>query len=195
MCFRFFQEYEIGYKKLFASRYSDRIRYFIKRSLKGQESGKLKDTTNLVLRKYDFSHIYHLYQDLVFDFENVQIRRPYKKNLSIMINFIEYRIMDLWRVALHQTRSLGHNTNNHVHIWLLLQVRFREQRAICDGGQNPGLTTGNLNTVVSDNKIISCYLPRCFLSPYESIWKGFESDQRRLTLLVSIAFACLAHHK
>ena len=78
MCFRFFQEYEIGYKKLFASRYSDRIRYFIKRFLKGQESGKLKDTTNLVLRKYDFSHIYRLYQDLVFDFENVQIRRPYK---------------------------------------------------------------------------------------------------------------------
>ena len=78
MCFRFFQEYEIGYKKIFASRYSDRIRYSIKRFLKGQESGKLKDTTNLVLRKYDFSHIYRLYQDLVFDFENVQIRRPYK---------------------------------------------------------------------------------------------------------------------
>ena len=50
----------------------------LERVLKGQESGKLKYTNNLVLRKYDFSHIYCLYQDLVFDFENVQIRRPYK---------------------------------------------------------------------------------------------------------------------
>ena len=74
-------------------------------------------------------------------------------------------------------------------------MRFREQWAIRDGGQNPGLTTGNLNTVLSDNKIISCYLPRCFLSLYEPIWKGFEFDQRRSTLLVSNAFACLVHHK
>ena len=31
-----------------------------------------------------------------------------------------------------------------------------------------------------------------FLCLYESFWKGFESDQRRLTLLLSNAFACLA---
>ena len=41
--FNFISKYETDSRKLFVSRYSDRIKYFIKRFLKGQERGKLKD--------------------------------------------------------------------------------------------------------------------------------------------------------
>ena len=56
-CFEFLNKYETDSRKLFVSRYSDRIKYFIKRFLKGQERGKLEDISSLILRKYDFSNI------------------------------------------------------------------------------------------------------------------------------------------
>ena len=67
--FNFISKYETDSRKLFVSRYSDRIKYFIKRFLKGQERGKLKDISNLILRKYDFSNIEDLYQNMNYDFE------------------------------------------------------------------------------------------------------------------------------
>ena len=39
---------------LFENQKIFRIKYFIKRFLKGQERGKLKDISSLILRKYDF---------------------------------------------------------------------------------------------------------------------------------------------
>ena len=69
ICFNFISKYETDSRKLFVSRYSDRIKYFIKRFLKGQERGKLKDISNLILRKYDFSNIEDLYQNMNYDFE------------------------------------------------------------------------------------------------------------------------------
>ena len=41
----------------------------LKRFLKGQERGKLKDISSLILRKYDFSNIEVLYQNMNHDFE------------------------------------------------------------------------------------------------------------------------------
>ena len=68
-CVEFLNEYETDSRKLFVSRYSDRIKYFIKRFLKGQEGGKLKDISSLFLRKYDFSNLEDLYQNMSYDFE------------------------------------------------------------------------------------------------------------------------------
>ena len=74
LCFDFTSKYETDTRKLFVSRYSDRIKYFIKRFLKGQERGKLKDISSLILRRYDFSHIEDLYLNNNFDFEEDEKR-------------------------------------------------------------------------------------------------------------------------
>ena len=51
----------------------DSIKYFIKRFLKGQERGKLKDISSFVLRNYDISFIEDLYLIIIYeiDFEEV----------------------------------------------------------------------------------------------------------------------------
>ena len=54
---------------LFENYRVDRIKYFIKRFLKGQERGKLKDISNFALKKYDYSYIEDLYLDINYDFE------------------------------------------------------------------------------------------------------------------------------
>ena len=64
-----YQKYETDSRNLFVSAYSDRIKYFIKRFLKGQERGKLQDISSLILRKYDFSNVEDLYQNMEYDFE------------------------------------------------------------------------------------------------------------------------------
>ena len=46
----------------------------LKRFLKGQERGKLKDISSLILRKYDFSNIEDLYQNINYDFEEDEKR-------------------------------------------------------------------------------------------------------------------------
>ena len=74
ICFNFISKYETDSRKLFVSRYSDRIKYFIKRFLKGQERGKLKDISSLILRKYDFSNIEDLYKNMNYDFEEDEKR-------------------------------------------------------------------------------------------------------------------------
>ena len=74
ICFNFISKYETDSRKLFVSRYSDRIKYFIKRFLKGQERGKLKDISSLFLRKYDFSNLEDLYLNMNYDFEEDEKR-------------------------------------------------------------------------------------------------------------------------
>ena len=74
ICFNFISKYETDSRKLFVSRYSDRIKYFIKRFLKGQERAKLKDISSLISRKYDFSNIEDLYQNMNYDFEEDEKR-------------------------------------------------------------------------------------------------------------------------
>ena len=65
-----------------------------------------------------------------------------------------------------------------------------------------GHSTGSPNAVLANRKIKCIYTVLVVLSTvlehfplflclYESFWKGFESDQRRLTLLV----ACLERRK
>ena len=54
---------------LFENHRVDRIKYFIKRFLKGQERGKLKDISNLMLPKYDFIFIEDFYFNIYYEFE------------------------------------------------------------------------------------------------------------------------------
>ena len=73
MCFNFISKYETDNEKLFYTEYYGRIKYFIKRFLKGQERGKLQHISSLILRKYDFSFIEDLYLILIYenDFEDI----------------------------------------------------------------------------------------------------------------------------
>ena len=54
---------------LFESHKVDRIKYFIKRFLKGQERGKLKDISNLMLPKYCFLYIEEFYLNIYYEIE------------------------------------------------------------------------------------------------------------------------------
>ena len=74
MCLNFISKYETDSRKRFVSEYYDSIKYFIKRFLKGQERGKLQDISSLILRKYDFSNVEDLYQNMIYDFEEDEKR-------------------------------------------------------------------------------------------------------------------------
>ena len=52
---------------LFENDRVDRIKYFIKRFLKGQERGKLQDISNFIIRKYDFLNIEEFYLNMIFE--------------------------------------------------------------------------------------------------------------------------------
>ena len=54
---------------LFKSKRSDRIKYNMKRFLRGQERGKRKDISNLMLPRYDFYNIEEFYQNILYEFE------------------------------------------------------------------------------------------------------------------------------
>ena len=73
MCLNFISKYETDNEKLFYPEYYGSIKYFIKRFLKGQERGKLKDISSFVLRNYDISFIEDLYLILIYenDFEDI----------------------------------------------------------------------------------------------------------------------------
>ena len=57
---------------LFESHRADRIKYFMKRFLRGQEKGKLKDISCFMLPNYDFGYIQEIYHNLhyIIEFED-----------------------------------------------------------------------------------------------------------------------------
>ena len=54
---------------LFKSKRSDRLCYLIKRFLRGQEKGKLKDISEFMLPKYDYLYIQDFYLNLYYEIE------------------------------------------------------------------------------------------------------------------------------
>ena len=54
---------------LFKSKRSDSLCYLIKRFLRGQEKGKLKDISNLMLPRYDYYFIEDFYFNIYYKFE------------------------------------------------------------------------------------------------------------------------------
>ena len=56
-------------KGLFESHKVNRIKYFIKRFLKGQKSGRLRDISDLMLPKYEFVYIEDFYLNIYYELE------------------------------------------------------------------------------------------------------------------------------
>ena len=56
-------------KELFESHKVNRIKYFIKRFLKGQKSGRLRDISDLMLPKYEFVYIEDFYLNIYYELE------------------------------------------------------------------------------------------------------------------------------
>ena len=56
---------------LFESHRADRIKNFMKRFLRAQEKGKLKDISNMVLPRYDYSFIQEFYININYEVEFV----------------------------------------------------------------------------------------------------------------------------
>ena len=54
---------------LFESNISNRIKYNMKRFLRGQEKGKLKDISNLMLPRYDYSFLQEFYINITYEVE------------------------------------------------------------------------------------------------------------------------------
>ena len=90
MCLNFISKYETDSRKRFVSEYYDSIKYFIKRFLKGQERGKLKDISSFVLRNYDISFIEDLYLIIIYeiDFEEVD-KSDYRDFYELFCKFYE----------------------------------------------------------------------------------------------------------
>ena len=55
--------------ELFVSSYNDRIKFFIKKFMKAQELGYLKDTSCLKFKECDVENIVFLFERMHFDFE------------------------------------------------------------------------------------------------------------------------------
>ena len=75
---------------LFENHRVARIKYFIKRFLKGQERGKLQDISSFVLRNYDISFIEDLYLIIIYeiDFEEVD-KSDYRDFYELFCKFYE----------------------------------------------------------------------------------------------------------
>ena len=72
---------------LFENHRVDRIKYFIKRFLKGQERGKLKDISNFILKKNDILYIEEFYQNMIYNFEEDD--NSCYRNVYMILNYIE----------------------------------------------------------------------------------------------------------
>ena len=77
---------------LFENHRVARIKYFIKRFLKGQERGKLQDISSLILRDYDFSFIEDLCLILIYenDFEDID-NLDYRDFYELFFKFYDKR--------------------------------------------------------------------------------------------------------
>ena len=84
---------------LFENHKVDRTKYFIKRFLKGQERGKLKDISKLAIPKYNFRYIEDFFLNIYYEFEFDDnpsyeelfglIRKLYSK-IKIVLVFSDY---------------------------------------------------------------------------------------------------------
>ena len=54
---------------LFESKLANRIKYIMKRFLRGQEKGKIKDISDLMLPKYDYSFIEEFYLNVDYEYK------------------------------------------------------------------------------------------------------------------------------
>ena len=99
MCLNFISKYETDSRKRFVSEYYDSIKYFIKRFLKGQERGKLQDTSNFEINNIDVDNLIKIKKNFLnfnqyinfckscFDDEDVSFIDPYPGFKNIYDDF------------------------------------------------------------------------------------------------------------
>ena len=74
---------------LFESDRVNRIMKIIKRYLRGQERGKLRDISNLILPKYDFIYMEEFYINIYYEFEDNTIYIEFNDLLEKLYNQIK----------------------------------------------------------------------------------------------------------
>ena len=67
-CYKFYTDYLCDASELFVTRHSDKIKYYIRRFLKAQERGYLKDTSCFTFKGCDVKNIDFLFYKMHFDF-------------------------------------------------------------------------------------------------------------------------------
>ena len=88
-------KYNLDASKLFVSRYSDRIKFFIRKFLKAQELDYLKDTSCFIFKDCDVDNIEDLFDHMHYDFvEDKEVREDgiddfYSVDLSGYRDFYE----------------------------------------------------------------------------------------------------------
>ena len=76
-CFCFMEKYESGAIQPFVSSCSNSIRYFIKKNLKYQKRGYIKDISCFTFKKSDVISIENLMLTLIFDFDDDEEENEY----------------------------------------------------------------------------------------------------------------------
>ena len=84
-------EYLSDASELFVSSYSDRIKYYIRRFLKGQERGYLKDTSSFTFKKFDVKKLEFLFKRMHFDFEEDKDEDEYEIDDFYSVDLPGYR--------------------------------------------------------------------------------------------------------
>ena len=78
---------------LFKSKRSDSLCYLIKRFLRGQEKGKLKDISDLMLPKYDYCYIQDFYLNIKYEIDNdsfIDLLGELYEKIKIELVFSDY---------------------------------------------------------------------------------------------------------
>ena len=78
---------------LFKSKRSDRLCYLIKRFLRGQEKGKLKNISDLMLPKYDYCYIQDFYLNIKYEIDNdsfIDLLGELYEKIKIELVFSDY---------------------------------------------------------------------------------------------------------
>ena len=67
-CYKLYIDYLCDASELFVTRHSDKIKYYIRRFLKCQERGYIKDTSCFIFKWCDVENIEELFDKMHFDF-------------------------------------------------------------------------------------------------------------------------------
>ena len=84
----------ISTRELFQNHKADRIKYFIKRFLKAQKTGKLKDTKRLFFWKYDILNLIEFYENITFDILEIKYADHFYDLFCKFYSKINYKYYD-----------------------------------------------------------------------------------------------------
>ena len=93
--FKYFVEHiDEATRVLFQNHRVDRIKYFIKRFLRGQERGRLQDISRLFFWKYDILNITEFYENITFDIFDIKYADDFYDLFCKFYSKIKYKYYD-----------------------------------------------------------------------------------------------------